>query len=84
VSPTRSFPASSRRKRPCIVHADPRYSSYRLLLDDPVRMEAHAAFRNRVFVEPRRLDYYLNTLGGAGFQIESVYERNIRARVEEW
>jgi hypothetical protein len=32
------------------------------LLDDGERMEAHSAFRNRVFVKPRRLDFYLNTL----------------------
>ncbi|HTY55742.1 MAG TPA: class I SAM-dependent methyltransferase [Candidatus Binataceae bacterium] len=67
-----------------IVRTDPRYAAYRPILDDGPRMEAHVAFRNRVFVEPRRLDFYLNTLRGAGFQIESVAERNIRARVDEW
>lgn len=67
-----------------IVRSDPRYLAYRPILDDGARMEAHAAFRNRVFVEPRRLDYYLNVFRGAGFQIESVTERNVRARVDEW
>jgi hypothetical protein len=50
-----------------IVRSDPRYSAYRSILDDPARMEAHAAFRNRVFMEQDRLDFYLNTLRGAGF-----------------
>jgi SAM-dependent methyltransferase len=67
-----------------IVRTDPRYSAYRSVLDDGARMEAHIAFRNRVFVEPRRLDFYLNTLRGVGFLIESVLERNIRARVDDW
>jgi len=67
-----------------IVRTDPKFAAYRPILDDGPRMEAHVAFRNRVFVEPRRLDYYLNILRGAGFQIEPVVERNIRARVDEW
>jgi SAM-dependent methyltransferase len=67
-----------------IVRSDPRYVAYRSVLDDGERMEAHSAFRNRVFVEPRRLDFYLNTLRSAGFQIESVTEHNIRARVDDW
>lgn len=50
-----------------IVRSDPRYSAYRSILDDPARMEAHAAFRNRVFMEQHRLDFYLNALRGAGF-----------------
>lgn len=67
-----------------IVRTDPKYAAYRPILDDGPRMEAHVAFRNRVFVEPRRLDFYLNILRGAGFQIEPVVERNIRAQVDEW
>ncbi|MGZ6194077.1 MAG: hypothetical protein ACXWML_02480 [Candidatus Binataceae bacterium] len=67
-----------------IVRSDPRYVAYRSVLDDGERMEAHSAFRNRVFVEPRRLDFYLNTLRSAGFQIEGVTEHNIRARVDDW
>jgi len=67
-----------------IVRSDPRFAAYRPILDDGERMEAHSAFRNRVFVEPRRLDFYLNALRSAGFQIEAVTERNIRARVDEW
>ena len=47
-------------------------------------MKAHVEFRNRVFVAPRRLDFYLNILRGAGFRIGPVVERNIRALVDEW
>ncbi len=67
-----------------IVRSDPRYAAYRSVLDDVERMASHSAFRNRVFVEPRRLDFYLNILRSAGFQIEGVAERNIRARVDDW
>ena len=67
-----------------IVRSDPRYASYRSVLDDGARMEAHTAFRNRVFVEPRRLDFYLNALRSAGFQIDSVIEHNIRTQVDDW
>jgi SAM-dependent methyltransferase len=67
-----------------IVRSDPRYVAYRSVLDDGARMEAHSAFRSRVFVEPRRLDFYLNALRSAGFKINSVTEQNIRAQVDDW
>jgi SAM-dependent methyltransferase len=67
-----------------IVRSDPRYVTYRSVLDDSERMDAHSAFRNRVFIEPRRLEFYLNALKGVGFQIEAVVEHNIRARVDDW
>ena len=45
-----------------LVRTDPRYAAYRADLDDRERMAAHAAYRDRVFLLPRPLDFYLETL----------------------
>ena len=47
-------------------------------------MAAHAAFRDKVFLHPRPLDFYLETLELAGLKVESVREASIEARVQEW
>jgi hypothetical protein len=47
-------------------------------------MAAHAAYRDRVFLQPRPLDFYLETLELAGLKVESVREASIEARVDEW
>ena len=67
-----------------LVRNDPRYAAYRPLLDDERRMEAHVAYRDRVFLPVRPLDYYVRCLEGAGFRIEDVAARTIEARVEDW
>ncbi len=67
-----------------LVRNDPRYAAYRTLLDDERRMEAHVAYRDRVFLPVRPLDYYVRCLEGAGFRIEDVAARTIEARVEDW
>src|SRR5207302_229509 len=48
------------------------------------RMAAHAAFRDRVFLEPRPLEFYLEALQAGGLAVEAVRERTIQASVEEW
>ena len=47
-------------------------------------MAAHAAYRDRVFLHPRPLDFYLETLELAGLKVESVREASIEARVDDW
>jgi ubiquinone/menaquinone biosynthesis C-methylase UbiE len=67
-----------------LVRNDARYAAYRPLLDDEARMQAHLAYRDRVFLPVRPLDYYLRSLAGAGFDIEQVTARTIEARVDDW
>jgi SAM-dependent methyltransferase len=67
-----------------LVRNDPRYAAYRPLLDDEARLAAHVAYRDRVFLPVRPLDYYLGGLEGAGFRVEDVTARTIEARVEDW
>jgi ubiquinone/menaquinone biosynthesis C-methylase UbiE len=67
-----------------IVRTDDRYSAYRPVLEDDERMRAYLEYRDRVFLAPRPLDYYLDALGAAGFELEEVTERTIAADVEEW
>jgi SAM-dependent methyltransferase len=67
-----------------LVRTDPRWAAYREVLDDPQRMREYLDWRDRVFLAPRPLDYYLDTLRGAGFEIEDVTARTIEARLDEW
>ena len=67
-----------------LVRTDPRWAAYRDVLEDADRMRAYLDWRDRVFLAPRPLDYYLDALRGAGFTVEDVMERTIEASVEEW
>lgn len=67
-----------------LVRNDPRYAAYRPLLDNEARMEAHVAYRDRVFLPVRPLDYYLRCLKEAGFEVEEVTARTIETRVDDW
>jgi hypothetical protein len=67
-----------------IVRADERYAPYRAVLDDEERLRAYLDHRDRVFLAPRPLEYYLDVLGAAGFDVVEVTERTIEAEVEEW
>jgi SAM-dependent methyltransferase len=67
-----------------LVRTDPRYAAYAADLDDRERMAAHAAYRDRVFLLPRPLDFYLETLELGGLKVESVREASIEARVQDW
>lgn len=67
-----------------IVRTDPSYNAYRPLLEDHDRLAAHAAHRDRVFLEPRRLDFYQKTLESCGLEVEKVAERSIEASVGDW
>ena len=63
-----------------LVRSDPRYVHYREAVDDVGRMRAHADERNRVFVPPRPLEFYVDALGDAGFEVLDVREETIEAR----
>jgi len=67
-----------------LVRNDPRYAAYGPLLDDAARMSAHVAYRDRVFLPVRPLDYYVRCLEAAGFRMEDVAARTIEARVDDW
>ena len=67
-----------------LVRTDPAYAAYVPELADTERMKAHAAYRDRVFLHPRPLEHYLETLELAGLKVESVREASIEARVEDW
>src|SRR4029077_9360191 len=62
-----------------LVRTDPAYAAYRADLDDEGRMQAHAGYRERVFLRPRPLDAYLEALELAGLKVESVREASIEA-----
>ena len=67
-----------------IVRADDRYAAYRAVLEEPDRLSAYLAYRDRVFLKPRPLEHYLGALRAAGFEIAEVTERTIEAEVEDW
>jgi len=67
-----------------IVRTDDRYAEYRAVLDEPGRLAAYLAYRNRVFLEPRPLGHYVDALTAAGFTDVDVTERTIEARVDDW
>jgi len=67
-----------------LVRNDPAYAAYRDVLDDEARMAAYVAYRDRVFLPVRPLDYYVRSLEAAGFRIEDVTARTIEARVSDW
>jgi SAM-dependent methyltransferase len=67
-----------------LVRSDPRYAQYRPVLDDTARMEAHARTRDRVFLKPRTLAEYTQTLDAAGLAVIDVGEETIVADVTEW
>jgi hypothetical protein len=67
-----------------IVRTDDRYAAYRAALDNLERLKQHAVFRDRVFLEPRPLSYYLETLEEAGLRVEDVREASIGVSVLDW
>ncbi len=67
-----------------LVRNDPAYATYRADVDNQERMAAHAAYRDRVFLQPRPLDFYVETLELSGLKVESVREASIEARVDDW
>ncbi|MBA2488141.1 MAG: hypothetical protein H0V36_02315 [Chloroflexi bacterium] len=67
-----------------LVRTDPRYAAYRDVLDDHERMVKHGTHRDRVFLAPRPLQHYLDSLEEAGLHVTSVKEATIEASVDDW
>jgi SAM-dependent methyltransferase len=67
-----------------LVRTDPRYSEYRSALDDGERMAKHLAVRDRVFLAPRPLQFYVDELNRAGLLVEEVTQSTIEANVDDW
>jgi ubiquinone/menaquinone biosynthesis C-methylase UbiE len=67
-----------------LVRTDPRYEPYRAVLEDTERLQPYLDWRDRVFLAPRPLEFYLDALRSTGFAIEDVTERTIEASVQEW
>ena len=67
-----------------LVRTDDRWAPYREVLEDEERTRGYLAYRDRVFLAPRPLDFYVDALRSAGFAVDDVTERTIEADVEEW
>ncbi len=67
-----------------LVRTDPRYSEYRSALDDGERMAKHLAVRDRVFLAPRPVQFYVDELNRAGLLVEEVTQSTIEANVDDW
>ena len=67
-----------------LVREEERFAAYRPALEDAPFMEQHDALRRKYFLPVRPLEYYLDTLRTEGFDVTSVRNRRIPARVGEW
>jgi SAM-dependent methyltransferase len=67
-----------------LVRSDPAYAQYRAVLDDTKRLKAHHAHRDRVFMQPRPLEYYTDALVRNGLTVTDVSQTTIVANVDEW
>ncbi|MEY2514513.1 MAG: hypothetical protein QOJ89_1871 [bacterium] len=67
-----------------LVRSDPGYAQYRAVLDDSKRLKAHHAHRDRVFLQPRPLEYYTDALVRNGLTVTDVSQATIVADVNEW
>ncbi len=67
-----------------LVRSDPEYAQYRDALDDTTRLAAHHAHRDRVFMQPRPLEYYTDALTRNGLTVTDVSQATIVAVVDEW
>jgi SAM-dependent methyltransferase len=67
-----------------LVQTEPLFEEYREVLADPGRMVGYTALREKVFVPVRPLDFYTDTFQSCGFDVLSVFDMTIQARVSEW
>ena len=66
------------------VETEPLFEEYREGLADTQRMAGYTALRDKVFVPVRPLDFYTDTFQSNGFDVLSVFDMTIQARVSEW
>jgi SAM-dependent methyltransferase len=67
-----------------LVRSHPDYARHRPVLDDSERLAAHHAHRDRVFMQPRPLDYYTDALTRNGLTVTDIGQETIVAVVDEW
>jgi SAM-dependent methyltransferase len=67
-----------------LVRSHPDYARHRPVLDDGERLAAHHAHRDRVFMQPRPLDYYTDALTRNGLTVTDIGQETIVAVVDEW
>lgn len=67
-----------------LVREEPRYQRHRAVLDDAARMEAHRRLREKFFLPPRPLDFYLDAFAQAGLRVVDVRTRPVSAKTHEW
>jgi ubiquinone/menaquinone biosynthesis C-methylase UbiE len=67
-----------------LVRTHDRWSSFRAVLEDEERLARYLAYRDRVFLAPRPLQFYVEALEGADLTVDEVTERTIEADVGEW
>lgn len=67
-----------------IVKAEGAFDRHRATLLDRDRMAAHDAFRQKVFLPPRPLSFYVDALGQAGLFVERVTSHAVPARADQW
>ena len=67
-----------------LVRTDTRYAGYRDALEDRERLRRHVEFRDRVFLPPRPLDFYVGEFERAGLHVEDTSAVTITADVDEW
>lgn len=67
-----------------IVRGDDRFASHRGVLEDPARMKAYDALRQKFFLPPRPAEFYLDALRESGLKVLDARTRPIRAKTSEW
>lgn len=67
-----------------IVAEDDSWAGYRKQAADEEFMKAHDELRRKYFLPVRPLEFYLETLRSAGFEVMAVKHERIPARVTEW
>ena len=67
-----------------IAREDPRFQAHTKVLDDLPAMAEYRRLREKYFLAPRPLDFYLGALRRAGLAVEGVRTKAIPCRVDEW
>lgn len=67
-----------------LVCTEPDYAIFRAGLDDTERTESYNKLRHKYFLPIRPLSFYVESLGNAGFEIETVKVQRVEALVSEW
>jgi ubiquinone/menaquinone biosynthesis C-methylase UbiE len=67
-----------------LVRTDARWSSYRAVLDDDVRMASYDELRRKFFLPVRPIAHYLARLERAGLHVLDVAHVPIEAHVDQW